>query len=73
MCSHREVTTLRFGVHESYEVFIETGVAVAAFLSLILNLVLPEDTEDEVWMFPQTPPTQRMTKKDGNVSGGHLK
>ena len=36
------------GLMNAIELVMETGFAVTAFLSLILNLVLPEEIEDEV-------------------------
>lgn len=35
------------GFFNAIELVMETGFAVTAFLSLILNLILPEEIEDE--------------------------
>jgi hypothetical protein len=35
------------GFYNAIELVLETGFAVTAFLSLILNLILPEEVEDE--------------------------
>jgi hypothetical protein len=36
------------GFYDAIELVLETGFAVVAFVTLILNLILPEEIEDEI-------------------------
>lgn len=51
------------GFYNAIELVMETGFAVTAFLTLFLNLILPEEIEDET--MPE------LTARDEHEGDGH--